>query len=151
MRIVEEAFVFLGLEAALFFFRTERKRGRALQPTFSFHRYMRPTCHRPISCVINEVALSMWQTAVFFPSTDCREEKIDRLHFSLMLLCPGCKVVFGKEHHLVCLARDGTEATSCSDATHIVDWAAFDGILLACQCHLLLKHRWIHLKECADW
>ncbi len=95
--------------------------GRALLSSlfFSFcrhHRYVRPTCQRPISCVINEVVLSVSPNALcffffwtFFPSTGCLEEKIDKFHFSFMLLCPGLYSGRWKQQHQVCWSRDGTQ------------------------------------------
>lgn len=45
----------------------------------------------------------------FFPSTGCLEEKIDKFHFSFMLLCPGWYSGRWKQHHQVCWSTDGTQ------------------------------------------
>lgn len=122
--------------------------GRALLSAlfFSFclhHCYMRPTCLCPISCVINEVVPSARQTGpfffsflfTFFPSTGCQEEKIDKFHFSLMLLCPGLYSGRWMEHHQVCWSRDGTQATSGS----ILDLTAFVVLVVCSSCHSVLS------------
>lgn len=57
------------------------------------------------SCSVSET-----DYPVFFLSTGCQEVKIDKLHFSLILLCPGLYSCRRKEHHQVCVSRGGTQA-----------------------------------------
>lgn len=61
------------------------------------------------SCSVSETDCPVFFPTLFFLSTGCQEEKIDKFHFSLMLLCPGLYSGRWKEHHQVCFSRDGTQ------------------------------------------